>query len=245
MMRKSWRSYIVGILSILTGWSCSSGFDCLETEGDLVVKAFPLSDTIYSIYLAEEINVFLKSDTIQQLEIEFPSNYMKYLVIKVEDGTLSIRNNLPCKWARDQYAPAVYASLPDLRHVDMHGYSNVTSMEPLQMDELSVYAEATGDLDLEVDVGHLRIQNDYISDFFLSGRTDFLSIYTKNAGRILAEDIMAEKVKITHTGDNDVHISPIYQLYGSIEGYGNVYLHHIPDTIQVEQNGLGELVKLN
>ena len=100
-----------------------------------------------------------------------------------------------------------------------------------------------GDFILDLDVKNLRITNDNVSNYFLTGKAkNFNAFFATGDGRLEAADLIVQHYDIFHRGTNKMILNPIQSIKGEIRSSGNVISKNRPPIVQVESFYTGKLI---
>lgn len=215
---------------------------CFSGEAKVVRKEIFLDSAVTRLYVMNEAEVYLRYSDEQQIEIEFPENLMEDVEFAYEKGNLRITNHVTCKWRKDNYAPKLYLSLPHVRRFDIIDFVKVFCLDTLRYDQISFYSLGTGDFHLLTDVKNMRIQSDYVADFYVNGKVENLTLWYKNVGRFYGKNLKSQNIKVDHHGENDLYINPLKSLKATLFNYGNIYSYQNPATLEVDQRASGKLI---
>jgi len=74
----------------------------------------------------------------------------------------------------------------------------------------------TGDFFININNGQLVIENNNVARYYISGQTNqaLMNFYAGD-GRIEAQNLIAQQIKIFHRGSNDMIVHPVQSLVGT------------------------------
>ena len=216
---------------------------CFSGEANVTRNIVPVEGEVTRLFIQGEFDIYLTYDEEQTIEIEFPENLVDEIGFDYLDGNLTITNKVACKWRKENYAPKVYMSLPQIRRFDILDNATIKCIDTLRHGHsVKFYSFGPGDLDLLVNMNQLNIQGDYVADIFVSGYVNNLSMYFKLHGRFFGQGLDAQNVTVTHNGENDLHINPIQSLKANLENVGNIILYNEPAVMEIHKEGRGEIL---
>lgn len=100
-----------------------------------------------------------------------------------------------------------------------------------------------GDFILDLEVGNLRITNDNVSNYFLTGKAEnFNAFFAAGDGRLEAGDLIVQHCDIFHRGTNKMILNPIQSIKGEIRSLGDVIAKNRPPIVKVETFYTGRLI---
>ena len=96
---------------------------------------------------------------------------------------------------------------------------------------------------MDVSGDHLKISSNKVSNFYIQGQLSNLTVgFYSGQGRFEGENLVVNSVNVFHRGSNDIIVKPMQSLSGSIESYGNIVVHGVPDVVDIEYNGTGQVI---
>ncbi len=239
------------LLLIILGCDTEDAPGCLKKAGVItseVIEVAPFEEII--VY--ERVKLFIKQGPVQSVEIETGENLRKNVSVKVENNRLSIRDENSCNLVRNYGITKVTVTIPNLTWLQNSSGSTIESIGVLKLEELwlrSVNQErdlsihTDGDFILELDVENLRITNDNISNYFLSGRAENFNVFfAAGDGRLEAGNLVVQRFDIFHRGTNKMIINPQESLQGEIRSTGDVISKNRPPIVRVKEFYTGRLI---
>ncbi len=228
--------------------------DCVQAKGEVsreevVVEPFTV------ITAAENITLVIKQGPLQRVEIETGENLRNEVEVRVEDGTLLLKDTNDCNLFRDYGTTTVYVTAPEITEIRSSSGFPIRSDGILNYESLILYSESflnsdaqttDGSFDLSLSSTRLSVVVNGIAYFKLRGDVAELEI-TIAAGdsRIEAAELSADRVLVNHRGSNDILIHPLESLVGVIRGTGDVISNTMPATVEVEELYTGKLIFRN
>lgn len=243
----------VFLLVTLLFLSCTSenASDCLQSAGELVRVEVEV-DEFSKITVFELLNLVLIQGEEHKVDIETGEFLLNDISAEVEDGRLVLRNDNGCNLFRDYELSTVYVTAPHITEVRSSTGLLVSNEGVLTYPNLNLISESflepeaettSGSFDLTIDNLSVGIVVNGLSYFKLRGSTENLGInIAAGDTRIEAEELDAVNVRIDHRGTNDILVNPVYRIFGTIRGYGDVISFNRPTEIEVDQTFKGRLI---
>ncbi|RKS56131.1 putative autotransporter adhesin-like protein [Gillisia mitskevichiae] len=224
---------------------------CFKKAGDIVQDEVSV-DTFNEIIVYEQVKLYIQQGPVRKVVIETGENLRKDVSVEVIDNRLSIRNGNSCNLVRDYELTKVYVTIPDLTWLQNSSGSAIETIGTLKLDELwlrSVNQEndlsihTDGDFILELDVENLRITNDNVSNYFLSGKAENFDVFfAAGDSRLDASNLIVQKYEIFHRGTNKMIVFPVESIKGELRSSGNVKAKNRPPVVDVEEYYTGRLI---
>ena len=225
--------------------------DCFQNSGSIVQQEFDV-EFFDKITVFERIELVLKDDPTPKVIVETGKNLMNDIEVRVEDGRLILINNNACNLTRDYGITKVYVSSPNLTEIQNSSGLNVISDGILNYANLRLISEdfnnpnvthTDGDFDLQVNSNRIDIVFNNLSNIFISGSVNNLSIgFYSGDSRFEGANLIAQTIDIFQRSSNDMIVNPQQSLKGEIRGTGDVISFKRPPIVEVEQFYTGKLI---
>ena len=232
--------------------SCEKPSDCLETTGNSVAKVYEVTNAFKKIYIYKGVGVIVKEGTEYKVEVFTGDNLLDNISVEFKGSDeLHLRDNSSCNWTRAYGQIKFYITTPHLSSLDLISTTEqdidsdgILSHDILRMISIDL-GEGAGTNDFHIQANNYQtvVESNNVSRFYLSGQTNeaVLNLYDGN-GRIEAENLIAQSVKVFHRGSNDMVVKPIQNITGKMVSTGNIVLKNVPPIVSVDQLYQGRLV---
>jgi hypothetical protein len=197
------------------------------------------------IVLYDKINVILKQDTVQNIEVEAAAGLLSGISTTVHGGTLIIQDNNGCKSLRTGTDIVnIYVSTGNLQKITYHGAGNVSSIDTIRAAIFTVDSfDGSGSINLNLvaDTANaiIRAAN---ADISFNGHSNYTYVYSEGEGsvQLFQFTTLAALVESKSIRDIDVHVTG--NLSANILYKGNVYYMGNPPQIQTQISSSGKLI---
>ncbi len=133
----------------------------------------------------------------------------------MQEGQLVLSGDISCNLFRDYDETTVYVTAPDISEIRNSSQWDVRSDGVLTYPELRIVSEDyqndyqnTGDFYLELDTNSFSMVFNNLSNCFVKGKTQTLSIYlAAGNSRVDASGLEAGDVSIYHRSSNDIIVT--------------------------------------
>lgn len=245
------KKYILVSLFIIF-FSCEKPSDCVESTGEIITKEVPVTAfTRIEVYKGVELIVTQGPE--YKVEVQTGENLMDNVEV-IQNGTiLTLKDEVSCNWVRDFGQTKVYVTAPNIEEIYSKSERNISSNGVLTYPILRLIAldtdgdgapgAGTSDFHMTIDNSQLVIINNSVSRYFISGETDeaLLNIYGGD-GRIEAQNLNAQSIKVYHRGSNDMIVKPLQSVTGKLLSTGNLVLVNNPPIVTIEQLYQGQVI---
>jgi len=248
-MKKVFFLIFIGVA--LMGCDTEKVPDCFKSEGAIVTEEFAVT-AFEEIIVYERVKLFIEQGAEYKVVVETGKNLIDGVSVEVENNRLSIRNANSCNLFRDYEITKVYVTTPTLTWLQNSSGSSIESIGTLKFDNLWLRSfnqekdpaiHTDGDFILDLEVENLRITNDNVSNYFLTGKAEnFNAFFAAGDGRLEAADLIVQHCEIFHRGTNKMILYPIQSIKGEIRSSGNVIAKNRPPIVKVETFYTGRLI---
>ena len=192
-----------------------------------------------------DFKVILKQGPVQQVQLSTGENLIDGIKFELNNESFIIRNDNSCKWSRSYEMPTLYVVHPDLHKIIQGGSGLVVSEGVLNYPALFLESRnQSGDFDLEVACDQLTISSNDLSNFYITGESDYLKIgFYSGDGRFEGHRFKVKKAEIYHRGSNDIMVYTTEKLTGRLLSTGNlIYVKTQPSIIEISTENIGRLI---
>ncbi len=241
--------YILILLLVFACDSESAG-DCFQKTGSIIQQEVSV-DAFDKILVNRDIELIIKEGATQKVIIETGKNLLNDVEASVVDGKLTLTDNNNCNYVRGYGITKVYITSPNITEIRSSTQYDIRSDGVLTYPNLTVLSEDFGAPDtftnanfrLQIDNNSFRLVFNNLSNCFISGKTDNLSItFAAGTSRFEGRDLIAQNVQFWNRSSNDMIVNPQQEIKGKISGTGNVIAVNKPPVIEVEEVYKGRLV---
>jgi hypothetical protein len=239
--------FITGISFFFIGCKKSTERSCFKSSGKLVSTI--IDQGYFNILrLHPYVDYELIQDTTNYVEISCGENLFPFIDVAVKDSILTISNKNKCRFLRD-YDKSVKAKihLSSLFNIYYDGTGSLISLDTISASFFTLKIEdSAGEVNLIV-------------------KSEVLSVYKTNAAGLLVLSGKTNKARYENTSLNKFDVSnlevrdsvfflnqgyghmylytKLINVYGRIEGVGNVYYKGLPALTQVQSLGKGKFIE--
>jgi hypothetical protein len=240
------------LVALLVLLACEKPSDCIESTGEIITKEVTVQP-FKRIKVYRGIEVIITQGSDYKVEIVAGENFINNVEVIQNGDRLIFKDESSCNWVRAYGTTKILVTTPTLEEVYSKTDRNISSNGVLTFPYISFIAmdkdgdgesgAGTGDFFINVDNGYLNIANNNVSRFYVSGETitaDFNFYF--GDGRIEAENLTAQNIKVYHRGSNDMIVRPIQSIIGTMNSTGNIILKNVPPVVDVEELYQGNVI---
>lgn len=239
---------IISLLIIATISCRKENNSCLKATGKRSSETRSLPTRISSIKLEDNINLFIRQDSVNQITIEAGENLIDFIETRYEDAGLLITNNNKCGFLRSYKKDInVYLSINSFDSLESTGSGDITISEVFSADYLRfILSESTGDIDLNVDCkSTLRIDaHQAVSKVKARGNVRYSILYNSGNGWFDMPDLKSHFLLVNSKSTGDIIVGESNTMYVLLQSSGNIRYHGQPSSIELwDTSGDGRLIQ--
>jgi hypothetical protein len=246
------KKYILLVSLFLAIISCEKPSECVESTGAIITKEVAVT-AFNRVEVYKGIELIVTQGPEYKVEVQTGENLMENIDVTQNGTVLSLKDNTTCNWVRDFGQTKVYITAPNIEEIYSKSERNISSngvltypilrLFSLDSDGDGVEGAGTGDFFININNAQLVIINNNVSRYYISGQTGeaLLNLYAGD-GRIEAQNLTAQTIKVYHRGSNDMIVRPIQSITGKLVSTGNVVLMNNPSVVNVEQLYQGQVI---
>lgn len=233
------------LISTLLLFSCQKNFLVIEGEGGIETEVLHLND-FDGIIVNDAINVVIKQDSVQYVEVVGHENIIDRLKTNVVGGTWKVDLQ---RGIYTNYQLTVYIYVPEINYIGISGSGDVEVDDFYNQQYLDVDISGSGRVELNEFHGCERFDATIsgsgeiiVRDMFYGlERTD---IRISGSGTFDAFPMETEECDIDISGSGDCYVNVEDYLDVHISGSGDVYYIGYPD-IHTNISGSGSVINDN
>ncbi|MBK9149286.1 MAG: DUF2807 domain-containing protein [Flavobacteriales bacterium] len=232
------------LLIVLAGCQREQWDDCVTSTGSNQVeeRAVP---AFSSVEIEDRVDLVFEARATGSVAVEGGANLIGQVVTDVKDGTLSIRNDMRCRWVRS-FKPRITVHVPaeGICRITLRGTGDISCADTLRCDYLLVEQwGAEGSVDLKVDVDRLDIAlHTGAGDALITGACNEANLYSGIMAPIDASGLRASTVRVNNSSVADIRCWAVNELEAQVRSAGDVFYKGDPASVQSVITGSGRLI---
>jgi hypothetical protein len=235
--------YYLSLLLLLAMFCCKDDSNCLKSTGKIITESRNLPP-FNVIFVHDNLDLIFTSDTVQKVEIEAGKNIMDGISTEVINGSLYIKNNNKCNWARSYDKKIkVYISQPSFFELYNYTSGNISNSKQQVFDSLIIHNYGNGELNMNIKCDKLKVDTNFFGDIILSGEAGEVQAHCFRLARLDTRSLKCQDFSILYEAEGDSYIYAENNLSGKIKSAGNVYYYGNPVTTNLIVEGNGKFVK--
>lgn len=229
------------IALILVFTACEKPSDCVESTGVITLKDVEVQP-FKKIKVYKGIEVVITQGAAYKVQIQAGSNFIDNVEVRQVGDQLIFKDDVSCNWVRSYGTTKILVTTPTLEEIYSKTEKNISSNGVVTFPNLTLTAfdkdadgekgAGTGDFIFTIDNDVLTINNNNVSRYFISGQTNSANLnFYFGDGRIEAQNLMAQNIRVFHRGSNDMIVYPVQSVTGVLNSTGNLVLKNMPPVV--------------
>lgn len=205
---------------------------CFKSNGVLSEEII-LLDSFNEIVVEDFVYVELKQDTVYKIVLSGGKNLLPFIKYELNDGKLFLNDENSCRWLRQNDAPLITVSFPDIDKLTITNSGVITCSNTINLDNFSVENRAgLCDINIRVNCDSIWFRTHAgTGDFVLSGEADYSYIYNIGSGHMRAQALINNTTHIVHRSTGDITINVSSLLMVEDLQHGILYYYGCPEMI--------------
>ncbi|MFT4679112.1 MAG: hypothetical protein ACI9HG_001220 [Flavobacteriales bacterium] len=218
--------------------------DCLQRAGEPAVETREFDQNIAIIEMHDVIDLVLHESDEQYIELRGPANLLSDIETTLDNGTLKITDENRCNFVRKlgvRYCIDFYGPFTQIDH---QGAGNVTADGTLHMQEFHLEnhgSSGTHSVDLDCDIVVYKTHTG-TANAVLTGTCDEAFYFNAGLDKIDARNLMSTSVIVNSNSINSISVHALSYLSAQIQSDGDIMYWGQPSTIELQQEGDGQLL---
>ena len=221
--------------------ACVAPQKCVKGNGEVEERTLELAE-FNSFMVGCSADVELKQGDVQRVIIVGESNILDMFNKDVENGMWRIVTD---KCYQTKKGLKVMITVKDLERIKINGSGDVRSKGLIKTKDFIIDINGSGDVSMELDTEDLKTSINGSGDLLISGECYSMDINVNGSGDIDASELNTGDCDIEVNGSGDSQVNVTGHLRVNINGSGDVhYLGH-PKSLEVDENGSGDVRDAN
>lgn len=212
---------------------------CISGEGKTVEKEIDLDAFTY-LAVTSAVDVELSQGP-QKIIAVGQANIIEQLSRNVKGSHWTIEFDEKICWNNDF---SVKVTLPSLEGVNINGAGDVNGHSVFAGDQLDVFINGSGDVNLEVDMKAVKTKINGSGDVHLVGLSEEHSISINGSGDVKSMELETQHSSVNIHGSGDVKVHAEKSLSVNVQGSGDVHYKGSP-KVSSKVQGSGEVQSIS
>ena len=240
----------ISILFLLL--SCNKSPLTCSFSGQKIEKTITLSH-FDQIEVNPGIHLVVLDTNRTEIKIVADKDVMNNVEYEIVNDKLILNNHTDCLVQNLDAEAWIYVQTDNLHQIVANTDLDVKSGNVWHFDNISLICENVSignnniaDFDIDFQGNRMSVVANGSSIFKIRGQAQdlFVGFYGVNP-MFMGQDFQVQHIDVYHRCSGDMHLFPIDSVTGDLYGYGDIYLHHQPPTINIREHYAGHIYFVN
>lgn len=209
---------------------------------EIVSKKYPVKSFSYIHANTVADIVYTQSDAFSVI-VDGEKELLDHLIIKVEDGVLSITGDEELN-SKNDISLVVFINSPNLTSIETYGKGDLCLKGEVKSDHLIIKSFGIGRVHaLNLQCENLCVEYEAIGSMKLGGTTQQVVIFSSGIGNIYCENLLAKNAVVRSTRIGKVNCFASEGISLLNDGIGEITYHGNPSFKNLQNKGMGEINK--
>ncbi len=194
------------------------------------------------ISLRGNMDVTLVAGNEGNITITAESNFMEYLITKVENDKLILKVKKGYN-LRTSRGKKIQITVPfkDLNAVGVSGSGDIVGKDVIKADNFKTAVSGSGDIELHIEANHVKSAVSGSGDIQLKGKANSIKCSVSGSGDIEAIGLKTKKATASIAGSGDIEVTATEEIKATVAGSGGIKYAGNPQKVDKSKAGSGSI----
>ena len=229
---------LIVLLLTLSITSCNGNLnliDGIDGSGNVVTEKRNIETPFTKIQASTGVEVILEQGSPSEVEVEVDDNLMKYIVTRVENGTLIVKidGNI-----NTMESAIVRVKTKTIEGLESTSGATIRSKSTLRGTNLKVKSSSGSTINTDLEYEKVSCESSSGSEIKLSGKALALDTKSSSGSEIDAKDLAANEITAQSTSGSNTTVNPIVLLNAKASSGSSIdYIKEPKKVIKEETSG--------
>ena len=229
---------LIVLLLTLSLSSCNGNLnliDGIDGSGNVVTEKRNIETPFTKIQASTGVEVILEQGSPSEVEVEVDDNLMKYIVTRVENGTLIVKidGNI-----NTMESAIVRVKTKTIEGLESSSGATIRSKSTLRGTYLTVKSSSGATINTDLEYEKVSCESSSGSEIKLSGKALALDTKSSSGSEIDAKDLAANEITAQSTSGSNTTVNPIVLLNAKASSGSSIdYIKEPKKVIKEETSG--------
>ena len=229
---------LIVLLLTLSITSCNGNLnliDGIDGSGNVVTEKRNIETPFTKIQASTGVEVILEQGSPSEVEVEVDDNLMKYIVTRVENGTLIVKidGNI-----NTMESAIVRVKTKTIEGLESSSGATIRSKSTLRGTYLTVKSSSGATINTDLEYEKVSCESSSGSEIKLSGKALALDTKSSSGSEIDAKDLAANEITAQSTSGSNTTVNPIVLLNAKASSGSSIdYIKEPKKVIKEETSG--------
>jgi hypothetical protein len=235
---------LIVLLLMLSLTSCNGNLnliDGIDGSGNVVTEKRNIETPFTKIQASTGVEVILEQGSPSEVEVEVDDNLMKYIVTRVENGTLILKidGNI-----NTMESAIVRVKTKTIEGLESSSGASIKTISKLSGTSLTLKTSSGSSIQADLEYEKVSCESTSGSEIKLSGKALALETISSSGSEIDAKDLAANEITAQSTSGSNTTVNPIVLLNAKASSGSSIEYVKKPKKVIKEENSGGS-VSLN
>lgn len=196
--------------------------------------------SFHEVKAGQGIDVYLKRGEEESARVEADGISAERVLTDVYSGRLRIHLE---KGRYNNHSVKVYVTYKNIDGISASSASNITSLNVIEADNISLSASSAGDIEVEVRADEVDASASSAGDIELSGSVNYLEVSASSAGGVDAYDLKSNKVYARSSSGGGIKVNAKEEINARSSSGGSIRYRGNPTRSRTDSSSGGSVRK--
>lgn len=209
---------------------------------EIVSKNYPIK-SFSSIKANTVVDIVYTQSDVVSVRADGAKELMDHLLIKVDDGVLTIENDDELN-SKSDVPLVIIISSPTLKSIESYGKGDLCLKGEVKTNHLDIKSAGIGRVHaLNLQCKKVCVKYEGIGNLKLGGKTKQIEIFSDGFGNVDSKNLVAKNAIVKSTKIGKVKCFASESLSLTNDGIGEITYHGNPTFKNLQNKGMGEINK--
>ena len=229
---------LIVLLLTLSFTSCNGNFnliDGIDGSGNVVTEKRNIETPFTKIQASTGVEVILEQESPSEVEVEVDDNLMKYIVTRVENGTLIVKidGNI-----NTMESAIVRVKTKTIEGLESSSGASIKTINKLSGTSVALKTSSGSTIQADLEYEKVSCESTSGSEIKVSGKALALDTKSSSGSEIDAKDLAANEITAQSTSGSNTTVNPIVLLNAKASSGSSIdYVKEPKKVIKEETSG--------
>ena len=234
---------LIALLLSLTLLACNANLnlnDGIDGSGNIITEKRTISESFDKISSSTGVSVIVEQGAPSDIEVETDDNLMKYVITKVENGTLIVKIEGSIT---TMSSIIVRVKTNAITGLEASSGSNISSKNKLTGTKIDVKSSSGSQINLALEYEAVSCESSSGSNISVAGKALTLETKSSSGSEINAKELAANTIVAQSSSGSSTTVKPIVQLDAKASSGSSLNYVKNPTTISIKESSGGTIEK--
>lgn len=229
---------LIILLLTLSLTSCNGGLnliDGIEGSGNVITEKRNIESPFTKIQASTGVEVILEQGSPSEVEVEVDDNLMKYIVTKVENGTLIVKIDGNINTMENAI---IRVKTKTIESLESSSGASIKTINKLSGTSLTLKTSSGSTIQADLEYEKVSCESTSGSEIKVSGKTLTLETKSSSGSEINAKELASNEITAQSTSGSSTTVNPIVLLIAKASSGSSIdYVKEPKKVVKEETSG--------